>query len=159
MDILFSAGNAPYLWLAAGALFLAAEAFGVPGVGFLFAGLGAIATGILIDLEAMGTGGTPGQFAWFFATSVAWTALLWKPLKKFRAGGGKDGGDYNNMVGGAATVTGGPLRKGKTGKVAWSGTTMQAELAADAAVDEMPEGGEAVIREVKGTKLIVAPKE
>ena len=157
MESFFTADNAPYLWVAFGAAMLAIEAFGLPGIGFLFAGLGAITAGILIEMGVMGTGNTTGQFAWFFGSTVAWTALLWKPMQRFRTRKAT-AGDYNNMVGNTATVSGGPLEKGKAGKVHWSGTTMQAELADDTAQDGVPEGTDVVIREVKGTRLIVELK-
>lgn len=158
MEQFFTAENAPYLWLILGAAMLAVEAFGVPGIGFLFAGLGAITTGILIESDIVALDNTLGQFAWFFATTVGWTALLWGPIKRFRTSRAS-GSDYNNMVGGTATVSGGGLVKGKLGKVLWSGTTMQAELAAEYEGNGIAEGSDVIIREVKGTKLIVLPKE
>ncbi len=158
MESLLTAENAPYIWLAAGALFLALEAFGASGVGFLFAGLGAIVTAILVNYDIVDTDDTLAQFAWFFATTVVWTIILWKPMKKLRIG--KDSGEkYSNIIGSSGIVTDGALEKGKGGKVKWSGTIMQAEIAEGAGVDRIEEGEIVVISDVKGTVLFVAPKK
>jgi membrane protein implicated in regulation of membrane protease activity len=69
------------LWLLAGAALLALEAFGIPGIGFLFIGLGAIVTGIAVEAGMTNSGDYVSQFAIFFVTSGALTVLLWRKLK------------------------------------------------------------------------------
>ena len=148
--------NVPYIWLALGALFLAIEALGVSGVGFLFAGLGAFTTGLLIHYDVSDPKILMEQLAWFFGTTVIWTAVLWVPLQRMRVSRVL-ASEYSNILGNTAVVTGGPLIKGQTGHVKWSGTTMKAELDPKTLTDEVPEGADVVVRDTRGIKLIVAP--
>lgn len=141
------------IWLLVGLAFLALEAFGISGVGFLFAGLGAIATGILTQLAVFGTETWLGQGAWFFFLTVAWAALLWKKMKTFQLGRGGNQ-HYHNMVGDRVTVGAEGLAPGSTGAVTWSGTVMRAELAPGEAA--APAGASLIIREVRGNVLVVA---
>jgi membrane protein implicated in regulation of membrane protease activity len=142
----------PYLWFIAGAVFLTLEALGITGIGFLFAGLAALVTGILVEYGVASPDGY-GQWAWFFGLTAAWAAILWKPMQRFMKTP-KEGG-YSNMVGDDATVIEGGLAPGSKGKVRWSGTIMDAELAPGMAA--LPAGASVIIREVKGNTLIVAP--
>lgn len=144
------------IWLVAGAVLVALEVFAVPLMGFLFGGLAAITVGILILANVVGESVYLWQFACFFALTVVWAVALWKPLKNLRSPHPSNA--YNNMVGSIAIVGAGGLKKGKTGKVAWSGTQMSAELLADAAADELPAGAETVIVKVSGTTLVVKPR-
>lgn len=111
------------IWLLAGALLLIVELALVPGIGFLFAGLGAISVGAVLiagwidDLSA--------QLIVFFLATGFWTAILWKPLKSFIAG---KGSGFDDMVGGTAIVFGRPIEKGKMGEVKWSGAIMKCQF-------------------------------
>lgn len=142
--------SASILWLIAGAALLALEAFGIPGVGFLFVGLGALATAITLEIGVITEMDYVSQFACFFITSGVLTVLLWKRLKTWRIG--KE--SYSNMIGDTATVGKGGLSKGKEGTVHWSGTTMRAILAEDAAA-QLAEGASVTITAVKGTLVSV----
>ncbi len=146
-----------YYWLIAGALLLAIEAFGVPGIGFLFAGLAAVVVGVLIHLGVIDETNQVAQFAAFFAITAAFAALLWKKLKEWRTNPSSSD-SYSNMVGDTAIVSGGGLQKGKQGQVSWSGTTMTAEIADDAGAEMLEDATVVTIVAVKGNKLIVAPK-
>jgi len=143
--------SASILWLIAGAILLALEAFGIPGVGFLFVGLGALATAITIEIGVLHPLAHISQFACFFITSAAITALLWKRLKTWRIGKGEG---YSNMVGDVAIVGKGGLVKGHEGEVRWSGTNMRAILHADAA-EALAEGATVTIIAVKGNIVTV----
>jgi membrane protein implicated in regulation of membrane protease activity len=138
------------LWLIAGAAFLALEAFGIPGIGFLFIGFGALGTAVTIEMGLINGADYISHLATFFITSTAFTALLWKRLKQWRIG--KD--TYSNMVGDNAIVGKDGLIKGKEGTVQWSGTTMRAVLAPDAA-DIINEHTSVTIVAVKGNILTV----
>ncbi|MDG1286354.1 MAG: NfeD family protein [Rickettsiales bacterium] len=153
MDMIMTLANAPYLWLALGAMLLALEAFGASGIGFLFAGLAAIVTAILAHLGWAETVWT--QTTWFFAATVGWAILLWVPMQRSKAqkDAGLDG--FNNMVGDEVIVLEGGLQADKTGQVRWSGTTMKAKLVDG--VSEQVEGATVLIQDVKGTVLLVAP--
>lgn len=145
-----------YIWIAAGIAFLALEAFGISGIGFFFAGLGALTTAVFIKLGITGEGSYLAQFSWFFTFTVLWAILLWKPIRKFQLGrhGHKQG--YSNMVGDSATLSAQGLRPGEEGEAVWSGTIMRAKLAPG--VKEPVAGGARVrIVEVQGIVLIVTP--
>ena len=141
-------------WLIGGAALLALEAFGIPGIGALFAGLAAIVTGLLIEFGALPADDLLAQGATFFLATVLFAALLWKKLKNWRLSPG--GPRYRNMVGDEAIVVD-ALSGDFTGNVRWSGTVMQARLQ-HGTVAELPIGARAVITAVDGNVLIVAPK-
>lgn len=145
-----------YIWLAVGVTFLAAEALGVTGVGLLFAGLGALTVGTLLNMETIAADAKLMQFIVFFASTAVWTIVLWKPMKKFRLN--KHAPGYSNIVGETAYVGSAGLTKREGGEVTWSGTIMKAMLIQDAAVERMEAGTQVVIVEVKGATLIVKPK-
>ena len=144
----------PYiLWLAFGVVCFLAEALVVSGVGFLFAGLGALTAGSV--LTAM-----PGitllqQWIVFFVASTIWALLLWKPMQKFQ---GKSKESYSNIVGDTAYIASSGLKKGEVGEATWSGTIMKTRLAEHAHVDHLAGGAQVVITEVSGNTLIVKPK-
>jgi membrane protein implicated in regulation of membrane protease activity len=144
------------LWLIVGALCLAAEAFGVPGVGFLFAGLSAVVVGALVHFDLIGMDHYTVQVGVFFATSALLALVLWKKLKAWRTNP-RAGAEFHNIVGDGATAGKGGLVKGRTGQASWSGTTMMAILADNVSVERVAEGELLEIVAVKGNKLIVAP--
>lgn len=146
--------NITYLWLIAGGVFLALEAFGIPGIGFFFAGMAALCVAIVVESAAVAPGDYFMQLVWFLGLTAAWAALLWKPMKQFWTRQ-KQGPAVGDVVGETVTVAEGGLKKGQEGRVHWSGTTMLAELAPAAAVTEIAAGGKARVVSVKGSKLIV----
>lgn len=151
--------NPTEFWLGLGALLILFEAITVPGLGLFLAGIGALCTSLLVKAGIADEAAFGAQVAWFFGLTTFWTAVLWKPLQKFRMKSGrKDGIELNNMVGGTATVGEHGLERGRTGQVAWSGTLMNAELAASAPVASLPAGALVVIKSVSGTTLTVIPK-
>lgn len=123
MNDFLSGMNPSSVWLLIGAFLIIVELALVPGIGFLFAGLGAISVGAVYI-----TGGIhslSAQFILFFLATAFWTAILWKPLKSFMAG---KGSGFDDMVGGTAIVFGRPIEKGKMGEVKWSGTIMKCQF-------------------------------
>ncbi len=146
----------PYLWLIAGMVLLALEAFGIPGVGMVFAGLAAIVTGTLVGAGLVEESDHLAQFSWWFAVTAISAILLWKPMKRWRMKPGEQ--EYSNMVGSTAVVFGGDLVKGKIGKAKWSGAIMQAELAANAGVETLKEGETAEVTGVEGNTLKLKPR-
>ena len=156
MQITLNAEHIAYYWLVASMVFLALEAFGISGVGFLFAGLAAVCVGILIELDVISRFDMVEQFATFFGATTVCALLLWKPLKRWYSN--KEGRAYSNIVGTMAKVTSPEgLRKGSLGEVKWSGTTMQAELTMESPKMHIAEGEMVVVVSVKGSKLVVAP--
>ncbi len=72
--------SAVEIWLIVGIIFIIIEFSKIPGIGFLFLGLGALTTSALISsyLEI-----TDYQIATFGLVSFTWFLVLWWPLKKF----------------------------------------------------------------------------
>lgn len=152
-----TADHVAIVWMLAGVGLIALEAMSVPGIGFLFAGLGAITAGALITFGVID--GTPEStnllkqtLVFLLATSM-WAAVLWKPMKRFVSRKSIDG--YNDMVGQTATICNADLHKGKVGKVKWSGTIMRAILDDEAPVDHISINQEVVIKRVDGKTLVV----
>lgn len=142
------------IWLLTGAALLALEAFGFPGVGFLFAGLGAILVGLLVELGLIATEALVAQWAVFFLATALSAILLWQKLKRWRLN--PESPQYSNIVGTEAMVTQ-TLIADLEGQVKWSGTLMRARLA-PGTVAELLAGAPVIVRQVDGNVLIVAPK-
>lgn len=138
-------------WLVAGAIFIAIEIFGVPGIGFLFAGIGALAVGGLTDAGLIPPDNVQLQFVFFFVISCASAALLWKRLKRQKRT------PYSNMVGSEAIVAKPGLVGSKEGQVKWSGTLMRARLIENDGLLAVADESTVVIKAVEGNLLIVAP--
>ncbi|MGH6836499.1 MAG: NfeD family protein [Methylocella sp.] len=157
METLLS--HSAYFWLGLGAFLIVFEAITTPGLGLFLAGIGALCTCLLVKAGIADERALGAQVAWFFGLTTFWTAVLWKPLLKFRMSSKhKDGIELNNMVGGTATVGKDGLERGQIGQVTWSGTLMNAELEASALVESLPAGALVVIKSVSGTTLTVIPK-
>jgi len=140
------------LWLAAGALFIGVEIFGIPGVGFLFAGIGALITGGAIELGLLAPSAFIFQFILFFAFTCISAAVLWKKLKK------DSKPNYDNMVGSEATVAVPGLSGRQEGQVKWSGTLMRAQIDPACGLDVMAAGAAVIIKRIDGNLVFVAPK-
>jgi len=138
----------------AGALLLILEIILFPGIGFLCVGLGSISVGAC--LIAGWIDSLSAQFILFFLATAFWTAILWKPLKKFITG--KETG-FDDMVGSTAVVFGKSIGKGKMGKVKWSGSIMKCHFDPEAEGLEMiaPET-EVIITGVSKGVLIIRSK-
>lgn len=147
--------NIVYLWLLVGVVFIAIEAVGISGVGFLFAGLGALVTGTALHMEWIEIDDRILQFTVFFIATFVWAALLWKPMQKIMQ---RKQGGYSNIVGDTAYVGSGGLHKHRGGEVTWSGTIMRAQLDNSASVESLEPGAQVVIVETKGATLVVKPK-
>lgn len=145
--------SASILWLIAGAAMLALEAFGLPGIGFVFAGLGALMVGVAIEVGLVGVDNYVAQFAVFFAFTSIFAVLLWKKLKAWRMN--PRGETYQNMIGETAVIVLSGLQKGARGQVRWSGTVMQAELDPSEPALGLAEGTMVRIVAVKGNVLYV----
>lgn len=137
-----------YIWLIAGAILIILEITTIPGVGFLFAGLGALMLGIFMELGFVEK--PLWQWIIFFGLTVIWAVVLWKPLKNFRQGNNPP---FKDMEGQKAIVTG-KLEPGKTGHAKWSGTKMKAKLD-ESAKKAKADGDEVEVVGLDGNILIV----
>lgn len=140
-------------WLLAGAVLLALEAFGIPGIGFLFAGIAAILVGALVELGLLHPLSTVTQFGVFGLATVLFAVLLWNKLKSWRIN--PNAPHYHNMVGTEAVVTQ-PLINDAIGEVRWSGALMRARLADKHG--SLAVGTPVIIREMDGNVLLVVAK-
>jgi len=143
----------PYiLWLAFGVVCFVIEALVVSGVGFLFAGLGALTVGSIITAYPEIIPLQQGVL--FLGTTALWAAFLWKPLQKFL--GKSSGKGYQNLIGDTCYIGGAGLQKGMVGEATWSGTIMRAQLADG--IDILLPGAAATITGITGNTLIVKPQ-
>ncbi len=143
------------LWLLLGIAAVLAEVLAVaPGIGLLFTGLGALGVSLLLYSLPGAEISLLGQLTWFLAFTAVWAVLLWKPLKRWRMPS-PHSGTYSNIVGDRATVGTEGLRRGQQGQVIWSGTLMNAELADDATLEDLPAGATVKVAAVRGNTLIV----
>ena len=127
----------------------------IPGIGSIFAGLGAVTVGGFL-LAGGWIDTTSSQFIVFFLSTGVWAVLLWKPLKKFV--GGEDSG-FDDMIGSTAIVYGDALGSERSGQVKWSGTIMKCNFHSEVdGLQKIEPGSEVTIKEVSKGILIVEKK-
>lgn len=143
-----------YIWFLASILFFVAEALGISGVGLLFAAIAAFCVGLGLQFGLLGESNHILQGAAFFGFTALFAVLLWKPMQKFRVSHKSE--THHDVIGRTALVAGDGLVKGKTGLAQWSGTTMSAQLASDAAINSAAIGEELKIVRVDGATLVLA---
>lgn len=143
-------------WLVLGIIFIIIEVFAIPGIGFLFAGLGAITLGALLTFDLMFASGWTEHIAYFFFFTTVWAVILWVPLKNTLKN--KNGEGYSNIVGTSAEVTE-DLISGKIGQVKWSGARMRARIIASSDEEKIPKGETVWVHENKGGILHVSTEE
>ncbi|AIL64720.1 hypothetical protein NOVO_01615 [Rickettsiales bacterium Ac37b] len=153
MDIInnFILNNISYAWMVFGIILIILEVLTTPGIGILCAGLAAIMVGIMILSSLIFDNSYIIQFGWFFAWTVVWAAVLWKPLLQLR----HSKPNYHNIVGERAVVYKNDLVKGKTGVVKWSGTVMNALIIDASGVSFISVNQEVIIKDLKGNVLLV----
>lgn len=141
--------NLNYLWLIAGALLIIFEFMILSGVGFLFAGLAALTVGALIEFGLVQS--FTSQLIVFFASTLFWTLILWKPLKNYKLSHTHP--PFTDIVGETAVLVS-ELAPGKTVQAKWSGTVMNAKLDPNNH-KILAKGAEVEILRVEGNTLIV----
>lgn len=135
-------------WLIIGLLGLVIEFAKLPGIGFLFLGLGGLINSIMVYNYPIFE---EYQYTSFGLVSFLCFALLWWPLKKYMYKKNSAGSHFD-IIGSRATVYANPLVPGKLGQVTWSGTIMNAKLVRDS--DSAEVGEIVVVSEVHGNVLI-----
>jgi membrane protein implicated in regulation of membrane protease activity len=143
------------IWIAVGLIFILVEFTTLPGIGFLFLGLGSLSSAIIMyyfpEIASF-------QIASVGLTSLAWFLLLWWPLKIFIYGKkGKAGSDYFDLVGMRVKVASDEIMPSSMGKVYWSGTTMNARFVDIGTAVKKNE--ELYVIEVKGNILMCSRKK
>lgn len=138
------------IWIAVGLIFILVEFTTLPGIGFLFLGLGSLSSAVImfyypevVSFQVVSVG----------LSSLAWFLLLWWPLRIFIYGKkGKAGSEYFDIVGMRVEVASENIKAPGMGKVYWSGTTMNAKFIDTNA--EVKRGDELYVIKTKGNVLI-----
>jgi membrane protein implicated in regulation of membrane protease activity len=100
------------------------EMFFMPGLGFLFFGMGSLTVaGIIYYCPSL----IDYQYIFIAILSCVWFALLWKPLKHYMHKQ-KASNHIFDIIGSKVKVIESDILPGGMGKVAWSGTIMNARL-------------------------------
>ena len=137
------------IWIAVGLLFILVEFTSVPGIGFLFLGLGSFSTAITIyyfpEIASF-------QVASVGLSSLAWFLLLWWPLKTFIYGK-KKGSNYFDIIGMRVEVASDKIKPSDLGEVYWSGAKMNAKFIGKD-TDSIKKEDELYVIEVQGNILI-----
>ena len=136
------------IWLIVGLIFLIVEFTKLPGIGFLFLGLGALINSVLVYNYSVFE---EYQYTSFGLVSFLSFIVLWRPLKKYMYNKNSRGSHFN-IVGSEVEVYANPLLPDKLGQVKWSGTIMNAKLINGSFQAEI--GEVLVICEVQGNVLI-----
>jgi len=152
----FLSADSSYLWLALGVVIIVFEFFVTPGLGIVFAGIGALTTGALLEAELIHT--NLEQWLVFLVSTTLWALLLWRPLKKSIANKATGKGQgHSHIIGTDAIIAEIGVTK-NTGAAKWSGTEMSAKLAPDCEVTHMRSGEVAHVVALEGSTLILKPK-
>ena len=137
------------IWIAIGLLFILVEFTTIPGIGFLFLGLGSLSTAITIyyfpEIASF-------QVASVGLSSLGWFLLLWFPLKIF-VYGKRGGSNYFDIVGMRVEVASDKIKSSGLVKVYWSGTRMNAKFIGKD-TESIKKGDELYVIEVQGNVLI-----
>jgi membrane protein implicated in regulation of membrane protease activity len=142
----------PEIWLAIGVVFVILEVI-APGLGFLFAGLGAISLGGLVTFHFLEVTSLPEQIAYFFFFTIIWGVVLWKPLKKaikHKKGGYKNLSDASGVVDDERDLT-----PGKVGHVKWSGARMRARIRPNSSTERIKNGEVVYVHDQQDGVLLV----
>ena len=143
--------NPVEFFISIGLFAVIVEIFFVPGLGLLFLGFGSFSTAFVIYiLPNM----AEYQYVLLGVLSILWFALLWKPLKYYLSNK-KESPPLFGIVGRSVEVIESDIVPHKTGKVAWSGTIMNARLAEN--MDKkVPVGTLLEVVSIEGNILILA---
>ncbi len=125
------------LWVFIGIILIIIEVSVIPGIGFLFAGLGALTLAGLLLVDMANIEGALEHIAYFFFFTTVWAVILWRPLKN--AIKNKNGEKYENFAGTTA-VTVKPFTVGSISEVKWNGTTMKARIDSSSETSEIDAG-------------------
>lgn len=143
--------NLTNLWIFIGFTGLLIEILWIPGIGFLFLGLGALTNAIVLGNFS---NSVPYQYINFGLFAFIWFALLWWPLKKM-VYGRKNTKEYSDMIGKNVEVWGIALNSSVIGQVKFSGTVMNAKLN-DSLSGPVTVGTSLKITAIEGNVLIVS---
>jgi len=127
-------------WIALGFLMLVAEAlvFGFSTIIFLFAGLGAVITGLLMMAGVIATTWIAGMACFGISTGIV-ALLLWTPMRKLQNGPVKAPTPVSDFIGYEFVLLQ-DISTTQTGKHRYSGVDWKVEIDPSAGVNEMSTG-------------------
>jgi membrane protein implicated in regulation of membrane protease activity len=127
-------------WIAIGFLLLAAEAlvFGFATIIFLFAGIGAVTTGLLMSAGILPETWIAGISSFGISTGIV-SALLWKPMSKLQDDNVSTQNQSSDLLG-YEFVLQENISLMSTGSHRYSGVDWKVELDATADVDSLSAG-------------------
>lgn len=132
-------GHQPNFWLMFGFVMLAIEVVtGFTTGVFLFAGLGALTTGVLMSLDMLPETWIGGVSCTGISTGII-TALLWIPLKKLQNNRPVEKDNSSDLVGYEFVVKS-DITSVKPSSINYSGISWKVEIDKDAGVDTIEAG-------------------
>lgn len=132
-------------WIALGFLLLASEAlvFGFSTIIFLFAGIGALATGLLMSAGILPETWIAGVASCGISTGIA-SLLLWKPMRKLQNNNAPTRSHSSDFIG-HEFVLQEDVTHTSAGKHRYSGVDWKIELDSSAGVDSLSAGQRVVV--------------
>lgn len=132
--------NLSGFWIALGFALLAAEVllFGFTTIIFLFAGLGALASGLLMSIGVIPETWVAGTACFGIATGIS-SAVLWKPLKSMQDSSVPEKKPTSDLVG-LEFVLMDDVTVASPGRYRYSGIDWVVEIDAGSGKDELSKG-------------------
>jgi membrane protein implicated in regulation of membrane protease activity len=145
-------------WIALGFVLLAAEVllFGFTTIIFLFAGLGALLSGLLMNLGVIPETWIAGTACFGIATGVS-SAVLWKPLMKMQDKSSAQQKPSSDLIG-LEFVLSEDISTTAPGSYRYSGIDWRVEIDASSDVDALAKGSRVVVVTVAVGVLSVIKK-
>ena len=142
-----------FLWMILGVAMICLEMFIVTGMGFLFAGLGALTTFGMLEFQLIESNFV-FNLAVFLTSSIAWWGVLWYPIKLLKC----SKSSYQGLVGSVVTLSS-DIQKGQIGSIVWSGVRMRAALDKEEQALLLKKGTRAKVARIKGNILYLIKEE
>ena len=138
----------PGFWIALGFALLAAEVlvFGFSTIILLFAGLGAITTGLLMSVGLLAETWTAGLACFGIATGVS-SALLWKPMQNLQNSSSPKNEPTSDFIG-IDFILNHDISITKPGKHPYSGVEWKVEVDKDSEHETLMKGDRVVVTSV-----------
>lgn len=135
-------------WIAFGFLLLASEAliFGFSIIIFLFAGIGALVTGLLMSAGILPETWIAGVSGFGISTGIV-SVLLWKPMSKLQDNNAPKQSQSSDLIG-YEFVLQGDISHTSPGQYRYSGVDWKIELDATAGVDSLSAGQRVAVASV-----------
>ncbi len=144
-------------WVATGFLLLVIEAlvFGFSTIVFLFAGIGALVTGLLMMAGLLPETWVAGIASFGIATGVS-SALLWKPFRRLQDSRGEELRPHSDFEGLEFRIEQ-TLTRGQAGSHRYSGIDWALEIDDSCEIDEIPAGSKVRVVAVEVGRFRVCP--